>query len=271
MCQELTDDCSSPNYRTDYEIESDSLGCVVENGDEIQFEKYQRKGAYHWDEISHDPRKANAVTIARYRMCLKLLEEKLDGIEGKTILDFGCGDGALTYEMFKKGAKVTGVDLSALAIELGRNKHLEKGSTAKLFVGSCYDTGFKDSSFDGLISSDVIEHVRDVDCFCKELKRNLVPSGVAVISTPIKLTAIPVDRNHVQEWFEEDFQAIIRRHFHTVSFYRSHPVFWMELFNRSQRFMMLINLTSIFSNPFMSSFSWRLYAMQYAICTKDDL
>lgn len=238
--------------------------------DEINFEKYERKGAYHWDEISHDPRKANAVTIARYRLCLKLLEEKLDGIKGKTILDFGCGDGALTYEMFKKGAISTGVDLSALAIKLGSKKHQEKGSTAKLFVGSCYHTGFKDCSFDGLIASDVIEHIRDVDCFCREIKRILVPRGVMVISTPIKANLVPIDKNHVEEWFKEDFQIIINKHFREVSYYHSHPMFWMELFNRSQKFMRLINLLSIIWNPFMQSVVWRQYGMQYALGRKDD-
>jgi SAM-dependent methyltransferase len=43
---------------------------------------------------------------------------------------------------------------------------------------------FKDSSYDTVIASDVIEHVENATFFLAEIHRTLVPGGILIISTP---------------------------------------------------------------------------------------
>lgn len=242
---------------------------TVEPKQEVVFEKYARKGAYHWAEMSIDPRRRNAVTVARYRLCLRLLENALNGgLNHAAVLDMGCGDGVLAYEFVRKGCRVTGVDISPLAVQLAAERHKARRSQATFVTASCYDTGLTTASFDGIVSTDVIEHVQDPDRFCREIYRLLKPGASAVLSTPIRLTERPRDQNHVQEWFEEGFQQLIRRHFPAVTFQRSHPVCWVDRFVRSRRSMVLVNLVSLFRNPFVESLAWRTYTMQYAVCSK---
>lgn len=236
---------------------------------EIEFEKYRREGPYHWKQAFH-PIRGNAAAQARYDTCLSMLDDAIGGLAGKTILDFGCGDGVLAYRLFQKGAAVYGLDASPIGIRLAKQMHASKKTSVRLLVGSCYDTGFVDNYFDALVSSDVIEHVQDTEKFLTEVRRILKPGGKAVISTPIRLKKDPLDSMHVREWFEEDFKQLINMHFPNSRFSVSHPVFWMELQNRIGLTKLIWNVLSRLVNPFLMSSKWRCFAMQYAVVTKND-
>ena len=84
-----------------------------------------------------------------------------------------------------------------------------------------------------MICSDVIEHVQSPQRLLQEIYRLLSPEGVAIISTPIRLTEQPMDKMHVYEWFESEFQEMILDIFPKSQFHRSHPVFWMEMIQSS--------------------------------------
>jgi 2-polyprenyl-3-methyl-5-hydroxy-6-metoxy-1,4-benzoquinol methylase len=237
--------------------------------DEIEFSKYKTRGAYHWEQIERNPRRRNAFVASRYEMCLRLwVRAAKGGMKGKSILDLGCGDGVLTYLLDRKGVKAHGIDVSSLAIELARDKHKENGSSATFSVASGYDTGLPESSLDGVISSDVIEHVQDPDLFLAEIKRVLKPGGVGIVSTPVRVTEFPLDPNHVVEWFPEEFKGVIESFFPGSSYALSHPVFWMELFEKSHRARTLINLLSQVRNPFYANTGWKYFSLQYAIVRK---
>ena len=158
---------------------------------EIQFGKYETRGAdYHWRQNSRHPLRMNAFVKARYQKCLTLLVDKTGDLANKNVLDFGCGDGVLTYELARCGANCYGIDLSFAAVQFAYRKHQQLGSNAFFCAGSCYDTCFPDRFFDGLIATEVIEHVQDQERFLREIDRVLKPGGTAVISTPVRFTEI---------------------------------------------------------------------------------
>jgi 2-polyprenyl-3-methyl-5-hydroxy-6-metoxy-1,4-benzoquinol methylase len=240
---------------------------VTDVSQEIEFEKYQTRGAYHWEQISMHPTRSNAFVKARYSRCLTLLITAVNGLNGKRVLDLGCGDGVLTWKLHRQGACAHGADASDVAIRIARKMHDERGSGAEFRTVSGYDTGYPDSHFDAVISSDVIEHVRESERLLKEIRRVLKPGGATVISTPIRLTERPIDPMHVMEWFPEEFQGIIGAVFPKAAFSYSHAVFWMELFQRNKINRALVNLLALFRNPFMTA-DWRFQAMQYALAVK---
>jgi SAM-dependent methyltransferase len=237
--------------------------------EEIIYDKYKKRGAgYHWQQISSNPLLMSAFVKGRYKKCIDLFAAHAGTLSGRELLDFGCGDGAFSYEMSRHGAKLSGIDLSAEAIGFANRRHGELGTGGEFFLESCYETHFPDCSFDGVLSTDVIEHVQDQQRFLAEISRVLRPGGFAVISTPIRLTEKPLDRLHVVEWFPGDFEAMIREVFPDSRFFSSHPVFWAEMSQRSKLLRTLVNLLSLYSNPFLHERKWSLLSLQYAVCRK---
>ena len=236
---------------------------------EIEFLKYRQRGyGYHWDLNSMHIKKMNSFVKARYLKCIMLLEDKIGSFCGKKIIDLGCGDGVLTYELSRRNAESYGVDISADAIGFAKQKHASLGSTASFYVESCIETHFNNSFFDAVVSSDVIEHLLEPIKLLKEIDRILKPGGVAIISTPIRLTEFPLDKMHQTEWFMDEFINLIKDIFCQAEFEYSHPVFWTELIGYSYRSRLMVNFLSYFRNPFLQSEKWRYFSMQYAIVKK---
>lgn len=237
--------------------------------EEIVYDKYKKRGAgYHWQQISRNPLQMSAFVKGRYNKCIELFTAHAGSLSGREVLDFGCGDGAFSFELSRQGAHVSGIDLSEEAVDFANRRHSELKTGGQFFVESCYETHFPDCSFDGVLSTDVIEHVQDQQRFLAEIARVLRPGGLAVISTPIRLTEEPLDRLHVVEWFPGDFQAMIRTVFPDARFFKSHPVFWAEMSQRSKLLRTLVNLLSLQSNPFLCERKWSLFSLQYAVCRK---
>lgn len=237
--------------------------------DEIVYDKYKKRGAgYHWQQISTNPLYMSAFVKGRYKKCIELFEAHAGTLSGLKLLDFGCGDGAFSYELSRCGASVSGIDLSTEAVDFANRRHSELKTRGEFFIESCYETHFPTASFDGVLSTDVIEHVQDSGRFLAEMNRVLRPGGYAVISTPLRLTETPLDKLHVVEWFEGDFQAMVRATFPESTFHRSHPVFWAEMSQRSKLLKTFVNVMSLFSNPFLHERKWNLFSLQYAVCRK---
>lgn len=235
---------------------------------EIDYDKYRQRGDYHWRQISRNPLAMSAYVIARYRKCIELFEQHAGAAKGMRLLDFGCGDGAFSYELCQRGAQVWGIDPASEAVAFARLNHGRRNSSALFCCASGYLPPFPDSSFDGVLSTDVIEHVRQPERFLRSIQRVMKPGAWAVISTPIRLTEQPLDRLHVVEWFPGDFQALVGSVFPDASFYRSHPAFWGECSRRSKLLARLTNLLSLIDNPFLSTRKWELFELQYAVCQK---
>lgn len=233
-----------------------------------EFEKYKTKGNYHWHNISKHPVRRNSFVYARYEKCMELLRKELKNLSGKRILDMGCGDGVLTYKIFLEHAEVYGIDPMKRAIRYAREAHKKHNSNAKFFLCSGQNTHFEDNLFDGIVLSDVIEHIPDHKEVLYEIKRILKSDGVGIISTPIRFTQHPLDKMHVIEWFNDEFIELIESVFPKSKYYVSHPLFWYEFMIRSIWHKIIVNLISYFCNLFLSDKGWKYFTLQYAVVTK---
>jgi SAM-dependent methyltransferase len=103
---------------------------------------------------------------------LKLLS---DNFEKKLILNLGCGDKRYN-EIFEVKNKIISMDVHVSGHDI-KNKLADIFYDGKTFP-------FEDSYFDVIFSTEVIEHVEDLDSYCKESYRVLKPGGLLIISTP---------------------------------------------------------------------------------------
>lgn len=106
---------------------------------------------------------------------------KLKPYLGKNILDIGCGDGQFLHLLGKyiKNIKLTGVDISSIAL----NKAKKKYSNINFFKSSSTKIPFPNNSFDTILLVEVIEHLIDIDSTLKEISRLLKPNGYVFITT----------------------------------------------------------------------------------------
>ena len=103
------------------------------------------------------------VRAGRTRMREGLLGWLPDRLDGKRILDAGCGTGALAVEAARRGAHVIAIDLSPTLVELARDrapKDLGRGSIDFL-AGDMLDPGL--GSFDHVVAMDSLIHYRTPD------------------------------------------------------------------------------------------------------------
>lgn len=96
------------------------------------------------------------------------------------ILDVGCSGGLLISELKKEGYQdVSGIDLSKEAIKICKSSGIKDA----LVRDACY-TGMGDSSFDVVIASDILEHIRDDRKAIAEWRRILKKGGRLIIFVP---------------------------------------------------------------------------------------
>jgi ubiquinone/menaquinone biosynthesis C-methylase UbiE len=235
----------------------------------MEFKKYCQRGAYHWQQISKNPLVRKAFVVGRYRNMMDLVRRYVGGCSGRQLLDVGCGDGVLSWMFSASGAQVTGVDVLPLALELARRETAARRVATQFLRADACSLPFADCSFDVAVSSDTIEHVAAPLDLLREMRRVLRPGGWAVISTPVRLTCLPLDVMHVQEWFAEEFGEMVGAVMPSGQRFESHPVFWMELTTRHRLFDAGINLTSLVWNPFdRFSSGFRHQALQYYVWQK---
>lgn len=95
---------------------------------------------------------------------------KTAGIQGKAVLDIGCGVGRWCRILAKKGAQVTGADISAEMIKYARENTNEQ---VRFVNASVAGIALPEASFDIITSVTVLQHVTDTEEFQKSI-RNLV-------------------------------------------------------------------------------------------------
>ena len=87
----------------------------------------------------------------------------LAGLSSKVVLDVGCGGGILSDSMARKGANVTGIDLSTKALRVARLHALESQTSNLQFREVSVEAlaAEQPASFDVVTCMEMLEHVPD--------------------------------------------------------------------------------------------------------------
>ena len=88
--------------------------------------------------------------------------DRCAGLNGKIVLDVGCGGGILAESMAQRGAQVTGIDLSDKALKVAQLHVLESGVTLDYRHASAEDLAReRPQHYDIVTCMELLEHVPD--------------------------------------------------------------------------------------------------------------
>lgn len=102
-------------------------------------------------------------------------------IVGVSMLDVGCGVGAMTKAYENKFERIVGIDGSEVKI----SKALKWNSASNIeYIMTFFEDFSPDEKFDFIVSTNVLEHVDDSVVFLKNIKSWLKPGGRVVMTVP---------------------------------------------------------------------------------------
>lgn len=110
----------------------------------------------------------------------------LGDVRGKTVLEFGCGDGLNTVMLAKRGAKVIALDISADLIDLATKRVEANGCRGVEFlVASAHSLPLKDESVDLVFGMAILHHL-DLELASESVRRVLKKGGRAIFKEPLR-------------------------------------------------------------------------------------
>lgn len=98
---------------------------------------------------------------------------------GRDVLEIGCGNGVDGLMFARHGARYTGIDLTAEAVDASRRHFAVEGVEGAFRQENCEKLGFADASFDVVYSFGVLHHTPHPAQAIREVHRVLRPGGVA--------------------------------------------------------------------------------------------
>ncbi|XP_047025435.1 ubiquinone biosynthesis O-methyltransferase, mitochondrial [Helicoverpa zea] len=116
-------------------------------------------------------------------------QKELYPLKDKKILDVGCGGGILSEGLARLGAFVTGIDASEDLIRVAdehKNVDPKIAYNKPVYLHTTVEDHAKKVSnlYDGVVASEVIEHVQNQELFVKSCVHTLKPGGRIFFTTP---------------------------------------------------------------------------------------
>lgn len=159
----------------------------------------------------------------------------LGRLEGKLVLDAGCGSGEMSIYLAQHKARVVGVDVSRNLLSFGDVSARTSSVSNRVDFGqmSLYDLAFSDGAFDIVFGSAILHHL-DLDRAVPEIARVLKGDGVAVFIEPhddselykLLRRLVPLKAHGGFHWgvdkrgldaLSQAFSSVAVKHYHLVS------------------------------------------------------
>jgi 2-polyprenyl-6-hydroxyphenyl methylase/3-demethylubiquinone-9 3-methyltransferase len=148
------------------------------NADPAELEKFS-KLAHRWWDPQGEFRPLHEINPLRLEWI-----DRHAGLAGKAVLDVGCGGGILAEAMARRGARVTGIDLSEKGLRVAELHLLESklAITYEKVMAEAYAATHA-GEFDVVTCMELLEHVPEPQSMVAACARLARPGGTVFFST----------------------------------------------------------------------------------------
>ena len=154
----------------------------------------------------HEARKGSGLFFNEFLEVPATLSHLPADLNGKTVLDAGCGSGLYSTQLARRKARVFGMDLSETMIEIAKS---EKPADLEISyrIGDICKTGLESSTFDLILSTYVLENVTDLSLVFTEFSRLLKPEGTLLfsVSHPVRSMANRENQDGKEVWVVDHY------------------------------------------------------------------
>lgn len=148
------------------------------NVDPLEIEKFSQLAHRWWDPTS-EFKPLHEINPLRLDYI-----ERTAGLNGKAVLDVGCGGGILAESMAARGARVTGIDLGEKPLKVAQLHLLESGRQVDYRMIPAEDLARESPrSFDVVTCMEMLEHVPDPSATVSACAQLLKAGGHAFFAT----------------------------------------------------------------------------------------
>jgi 2-polyprenyl-6-hydroxyphenyl methylase/3-demethylubiquinone-9 3-methyltransferase len=148
------------------------------NVDPIELEKFNQL-AHRWWDPNSEFKPLHEINPLRLDYI-----DQLAGLDGKVVLDVGCGGGILSESMAERGAKVTGIDLGEKSLKVAKLHLLESGNKVDYRKIAAEDLAKEQpNQYDIVTCMEMLEHVPDPESIVRSCALLTKPGGWVFFST----------------------------------------------------------------------------------------
>ncbi|NRR30926.1 bifunctional 2-polyprenyl-6-hydroxyphenol methylase/3-demethylubiquinol 3-O-methyltransferase UbiG [Oxalobacteraceae bacterium] len=148
------------------------------NADPLEIQKFSELAHRWWDPTS-EFRPLHEINPLR----LEWINARAP-LAGKKVIDIGCGGGILSESMARKGADVTGIDLSDKALKVADLHSLESGVAVRYKLIAAEDMAAAEAGqYDVVTCMEMLEHVPDPGAIVRAAAALVKPGGQVFFST----------------------------------------------------------------------------------------
>jgi SAM-dependent methyltransferase len=150
-------------------------------------DRKERERNYHDERFASDPRRKLGKYYSANEGAKNFYARKVyRDSNNKKVLEYGCGTGSLSFDLMIEGARVTGIDISEVAISKAKEMSLKKntGGDLRFAVMDAEELAFDADEFSVVCGSGILHHL-DVEKAFRELSRVLKKEGRAVFVEPL--------------------------------------------------------------------------------------
>ena len=148
------------------------------NVDEAELQKFSDVAHKWWDKNS-EFKPLHEINPLRVSWI-----DQLESLQGKRVLDVGCGGGIFSESIYFKGAEVTGIDLGEKSLNVAKLHQLESGAKVNYRLVSVEQLAEEaPASYDVIVCLEMLEHVPDPASIVAACAKLVKPGGVVFFST----------------------------------------------------------------------------------------
>lgn len=174
----------------------------------------------HTEAIERDYERAakSDVNNVTHQRCMFAYEFARRHIQGKMVLDVGCGNGYGTALMSQDAREIIGVDYDKATVEANASEYRAL-SNVRFVQAKVPPLPFETDSVEVVATFQFIEHLEQRREFLKEAFRVLKPKGLLLLTTPNVKRTLARNPFHVHEYTFAEMAAELESIFHHYELY----------------------------------------------------